>query len=549
MRKLITTFLLTATAFVAAQNNPSAYNIKRALEAAQSGDGKEALGYLSKELKENPTNGYAHLYVTAICDNMGYKSPVLTYGAKTIKYLGKSEPDFVAQAAGLMADIYLESGDTVSALEYLQKGVALCKTRSETYGDLANIYEDAGRYDDMFAIGEQYKRLFPKNAVGDVIISSSLHKQGKDEEALSYADRALKMLTRDDQYRRVVRMVRSEALFGLGRYEAALHDAMESARMKASVRTLELIEEIADSVPGNMVLDSLQAAWENDRTQTLWLLTMSDIYRHRNDNINAILSLYKALKIEETPVVFSSLANLSVHYMASPEEGERLYKKGIELDSTNAGNYSHLADLYHDLKRYDDAIRYADKALQLCSTDKQAELTLMIRGRVYESMHNYEKAADDFYRCLTYKPQDLSIWFRIGKVHRLAGDSAAAEKAFEEGRRAMTARNGELDAEALIAVGEYDKAVEKVSDMLKNPEEPGEHYNAACVYAQAGRQQEAMDELRLSFEKGFRNFYHIVWDSDLDNIRALPEFIALVNSYKEMAEEEKAQLKALLEKI
>ena len=98
-------------------------------------------------------------------------------------------------------------------------------------------------------------------------------------------------------------------------------------------------------------------------------------------------------------------------------------------------------------------------------------------------------------------------------------------------------------------MGKYDEAVELVGEMIKNPESAEEHYNAACVYAQAGRQEDAIRELGISLENGFRDFHHIVWDSDLDNIRAMPEFIALVNRYKELAEKEKAQLNELIEKL
>ena len=57
-----------------------------------------------------------------------------------------------------------------------------------------------------------------------------------------------------------------------------------------------------------------------------------------------------------------------------------------------------------------------------------------------------------------------------------------------------------------------------------------------------------MAELERAFELGFRNFYHIVWDDDLDFIRPLPEFAALVQRYQTLCLEEQKQLEDLLKK-
>ena len=58
--------------------------------------------------------------------------------------------------------------------------------------------------------------------------------------------------------------------------------------------------------------------------------------------------------------------------------------------------------------------------------------------------------------------------------------------------------------------------------------------------------EEAMVALRKSLECGFRNFHHFAWDDDIDNIRELPEFKALMEEYQAKMKEEQAELKRLL---
>ena len=68
------------------------------------------------------------------------------------------------------------------------------------------------------------------------------------------------------------------------------------------------------------------------------------------------------------------------------------------------------------------------------------------------------------------------------------------------------------------------------------------------MYSRMEMPEEAMVALKKSLECGFRNFHHIAWDDDLDNIRELPEFAALVNEYKAKAKEEQEEVMRLIEK-
>ena len=59
-----------------------------------------------------------------------------------------------------------------------------------------------------------------------------------------------------------------------------------------------------------------------------------------------------------------------------------------------------------------------------------------------------------------------------------------------------------------------------------------------------GRKSEAVAALREAFEHGYRNFGHIKNDDDMDPIRDMPEFKALIAEYKALHDK---QLKELLE--
>ncbi|MBQ4306074.1 MAG: TIGR02281 family clan AA aspartic protease, partial [Bacteroidales bacterium] len=83
-----------------------------------------------------------------------------------------------------------------------------------------------------------------------------------------------------------------------------------------------------------------------------------------------------------------------------------------------------------------------------------------------------------------------------------------------------------------------DKEAEEWMDRIiaSDPENDGNYYDRACLFARMGRLEESIGALRVAFEKGYRSFGHINNDDDMDPIRELPEFKTLVNEYKTMHE-------------
>ncbi|MBR1480917.1 MAG: tetratricopeptide repeat protein [Paludibacteraceae bacterium] len=548
MKKLLTLLLLGACLCVWAGNDPASYNLQRAQEAFHNGDEKTAFSFLSNELRTNPTNGYAHLYTAEVCEKLGYKSAVLNYGSKAIQLLWKAAPDYVATMACSIADIYLEAGDTVTALDYLDKALQANKKHRYTLLARAQLFEEAERAEQLRQVGEQYRRLYPKDYWGYVILARAYNMQARYDDALAQADKALSLMQPGEDPVEMVLRSRSRAGIGLKRYQDALSDAVKAARESMSYNALDLIAEIADSVPGSTVTDTVRTASLAAPAESGWPFILADIYVDRHDYVNAAYAMHEAVLIEPNAILLNSLGIIYLNHLNAPEEAEQLYLRAIQRDSTNESAYIHMASLCFDLRRYDDALRYADKALSLCSSTSRMVSALRTRGHTYQFMHRNDEALRDYYRALVAKPDDSGLWFRIGRLHRLAGDSLLADKAFEQGRLTIGSDSA-FTAEAWLAMGDFDKAVEAAATMVQDPESPYQHYNAACVYAQAGQADRALDHLQSSFEYGLRNFLHIEWDTDLDNIRLLPRFNQLVERYKQQAEQDLTTLKQQLQQL
>ena len=86
---------------------------------------------------------------------------------------------------------------------------------------------------------------------------------------------------------------------------------------------------------------------------------------------------------------------------------------------------------------------------------------------------------------------------------------------------------------AYQALGNNDKAIEVMDTLIaRDSTRAGIYYEAACLYSKMNKQEEALSYLETSLKKGYRRFAHIEMDHDMDNIRELPRFKELIESYK-----------------
>lgn len=125
----------------------------------------------------------------------------------------------------------------------------------------------------------------------------------------------------------------------------------------------------------------------------------------------------------------------------------------------------------------------------------------------------------------TPQPAKPSKWF--GRLNQLDFDIDFFER--------LLSRNGDslevlrLLAELVSKKGLVDRAVEldaRVVELL--PDDCLARYNLACSLARAGRPDEAIDSLSKAILLGYDDLAHVDVDPDLDSLRDLPEFRALL---------------------
>jgi tetratricopeptide (TPR) repeat protein len=173
----------------------------------------------------------------------------------------------------------------------------------------------------------------------------------------------------------------------------------------------------------------------------------------------------------------------------------------------------------------DAALVDFDKALQIDPTSAYA---LAERGWTKDMLYKDREALKDYNAAITYAEPNAWIYLQRGRMYQAIGDSIKAQTDFEQALQLDTVSS--TQAFALFYLGDTDQAIAFMNAIIaENPEDAGEYYNLACLYALANKKQEAVDALKLAIELGYKSYNHIRLDRDLTNIREEQAYQDILN--------------------
>jgi len=264
----------------------------------------------------------------------------------------------------------------------------------------------------------------------------------------------------------------------------------------------------------------------------------------------------------------------TVTWRSAPE----MFRRAIQLDPQYAQAHAGLADslvglLLWRLVRPDDVLdeakSAADRALALAPDLAEAhvahantlslageneaataafERAIALNNEIYEAHYyfarhcfargEYERAIEEFEEAHRTRPDEFqALTLAANAADSMGNDQLAVglakralEHALEEAD--LDPENGRaryLAAGLQVRLGDIEAGKRNAEAALRmRPEDFGTLYNAACVYAQIGEFDRALDLLDLAVDtgQGFRDW--IDHDHDFDPVRQLPRFKAII---------------------
>ncbi|MBD5460972.1 MAG: aspartic protease, partial [Lachnospiraceae bacterium] len=163
---LFTTLICSIHICAQPQSAKQSYNFTRALEEAQKGNKSEAMDFLTKEIAENPGNGYAHMTIAILQADAENYGDAMKSVNMAIKKLPKKDKEYMARAFASRAHLYTIAGDTIQSLNDFNQAIKINPYDSdilETYGQL--LYE-MERYSDANDIYNRMVAANPTSVMG-----------------------------------------------------------------------------------------------------------------------------------------------------------------------------------------------------------------------------------------------------------------------------------------------------------------------------------------------------------------------------------------------
>jgi TolB-like protein/Tfp pilus assembly protein PilF len=218
------------------------------------------------------------------------------------------------------------------------------------------------------------------------------------------------------------------------------------------------------------------------------------------------------------------------------EDAERASRRSLDLNPALAETHSAHGAVLFMSGRIPEAEEAFRRALEI---DPRHADTLYLYARACFQEGRFAEAAERFERAFAVRGDYDSAFF-AAQSHEALGDPGTAHEAYERAARAAAEhtdlnpddpRAATMRAVSLCRIGQVEEGLRWAERALSiDSTDAGVRYNVACLYAQAGRADEAVAHLEEATRAGFGNREWLARDPDLDPIRSDPRFQALLRT-------------------
>jgi serine/threonine protein kinase/Flp pilus assembly protein TadD len=264
----------------------------------------------------------------------------------------------------------------------------------------------------------------------------------------------------------------------------------------------------------------------------------------RQQNFDFALQMFEqAIKIDpQFALAYAGVANICGLIHEFREQSPKWIEKGLAacdrafvLDPQLAEVAAARARVFYAERKYDDAVRYAQLAIERKADCEHAYNTL---GRAYFATGRFEEVAALASHALEANGDDYNTYLPFRNAFTRLGRAKDVEKLRE---RLVSVLRLQLEqvpedvrarillAAELAETGDVDETQRHLQMAIAlRPNDTNVLYNAACTYGILKKKQEALETLKKAIECGYGNLEWIKQDPDLLLLRDDAEFQKLV---------------------
>lgn len=520
---------------------PNSYAFTRGIEAFNNDDYQEALDWFKKELQDNPNNGYAYHYISFLYYGVEEYGKALSAINYAIRYIPKKDKEYKAKAYGVLAHIYLRIEDTLKALNSFSMAIKLDSENKSFYEDRAEIYFWKGLYDLANADYRQIISIVPGDVMGYMGLGRNAKEQGQYEDAIPLFSYVIKIAP---DYS-LGYSFRAECYIAQKKYSEAIDDIIKALSIDGDDKAYYHLRSMEKSALP-MIRNKLQIQAEKNPGEADWYFYLGRVHQ-RHKLFRQAISFYEQANQRDAHAVF--LEDIADCYYDLGEFALALeyINRAIYMDETDYDFVMTKGNIYNELGRRTEAIAELDKYIKKYPDDFFGYYR---RGWFKDEADDTEGAIEDYTLAITINPQYAYSYCGRGRLYDEQGKSELARADFKKVIALDTVPNGGSCAQyAFYFLGQKDKAIAFMDSIIARDEDSaGSYYDAACLYSIMNEKEKALDYLAKAFEHGYRRIAHMYADHDLDNIRELPEYKALLAGYANRELDEDIDNQSVLQK-
>ena len=502
------------------------YNYQRGLEAMQDEKRQEALDFFNKDLKENPKNGYSYSWIAMLRGQNEEYGRALTAADLAIKYLPKKDAEYIIFAYTTRAGIYLHLEDTVKAMSDYDTAIKVKPDEGALYEKRAQIYFEQERYDLAAADYHKMIELNPGDVMGYMGLGRNANEQRNWTEAIKQFDYVTKL---SSDYSSGYSF-RAESYIGLEKWNEATDDIVSALALEWDRKAMYLATTLKEPA-FTMLVSKMKIQSVKSPNEARWPYVMGTMYQHENQYKKAVEAYEEANKRNASPAILRWVAHCYSE-MGLYENALNSIDQALNMDSTDLVNLERKANILYEMGNAKSAI---DVYTQVLNTQPEYAFGYYRRGWFKELTGDFDGAIEDLSICVVLDPEESYAFETRGDIYLRQGKKELAEADFLKVIEIEnTPEKYSCIHYAYQGLGQYDKAIEMMDSIIAREEDrAGSYYDAACLYSRMDNKQKALEYLEKSLELGYRRFAHIERDQDMDPIRDMEEFKALILKYKQ----------------
>lgn len=530
------TLLLIAVLFTVLFCKAQSYNYDQGVKAYNEGEYDKALDYFGREINDNPKAALSLYYRAIIYNYQDQNSFALKDINDAIKYISSKEKKMLTGAHKLRADIYYKIENYEKTFEDYAIAVKLSPADPDIYIDRAQIYFDLEQYSKA----ENDYRQALKIDESLVVPYAGLGRNYINEKRYIEAEKILNQLIKLSPDYVGGYEYRARAYFEQKKYDEAIDDIFYCFLLDETDKGIRSSFLYYSEKNYGLAFSKVNAEVSASPEKELWYFVRAKLFEGKYNYRAAITDYTKLIELNDVDYKATLLSYRAKCYSSAGlyEQSISDYSEAISIDSVNPYYYGYRGDAKRLMGNYNGAKEDFTKAIAI---EPRESWFYYRRGWIEEEfLKSNEAGLNDYNEAISINKDYAYTYLQRGRLYEVKFNNPI--KAKEDYTSILqydtiVLQSGNCRQYALFHLGRGDEAIVWLNKIIEQYPTEDNYYDATCLYSLMNKQTEALAKLKQAFEKGYRDFIHLADDDDVDNIRNLVEFKALVAEWKTVFDE------------